>query len=44
MATMQKDRVLQYRGQDVHDRDGDKIGSIEEIYLDTDTDQPEWGW
>jgi uncharacterized protein (TIGR02271 family) len=42
MATMQKDRVLQYRGQDVHDRDGDKIGSIEEIYLDTDTDQPEW--
>jgi uncharacterized protein (TIGR02271 family) len=42
MASIEKDRVLQFRGQDVHDRDGDKIGSIEEIYLDTDTDRPEW--
>jgi uncharacterized protein (TIGR02271 family) len=36
------DNILQYRGQDLADRDGDKIGSIEEIYLDTETEQPEW--
>jgi uncharacterized protein (TIGR02271 family) len=42
MATIQKDRILQYRGQDLCDRDGNKIGSIEEIYLDTQTGEPEW--
>jgi uncharacterized protein (TIGR02271 family) len=40
MATT--DRALDWRGCDLLDRDGDKIGSIEEIYLDTETDQPEW--
>src|ERR671920_333880 len=42
MATMQKDELLQRRGGDLLDRDGDKIGSIEEIYLDAETDEPEW--
>src|SRR5829696_2184717 len=42
MATIQKDRILQYRGQDLYDRDGDKIGGIEEIYLDAETNEPEW--
>jgi uncharacterized protein (TIGR02271 family) len=42
MATLQKDRLLQFRGQELRDRDGDKIGSIEEIYLDTETNEPEW--
>jgi hypothetical protein len=42
MATIQKDRILQFRGQDLCDRDGSKIGSIEEIYLDTQTGEPEW--
>jgi uncharacterized protein (TIGR02271 family) len=42
MATIGKDRILEYRGQDLVDRDGDKIGSIEEIYLDTETNEPEW--
>src|SRR3954466_7186261 len=41
MATIQKDRILQFRGQDLRDRDGDKIGSIEEIYLDTQTGEAE---
>src|SRR3712207_5464461 len=36
------ENILQYRGQDLLDRDGDKIGRIEEIYLDTETNQPEW--
>jgi uncharacterized protein (TIGR02271 family) len=42
MATLQKDRILQFRGQTLSDADGDKIGSIEEIYLDAETDAPEW--
>jgi uncharacterized protein (TIGR02271 family) len=42
MPTLQKDRILQHRGNNLIDRDGDKIGSIEEIYLDAETDEPEW--
>jgi len=38
----QTEDKLSWRGQDLHDNDGDKIGKIEEIYLDADTDQPEW--
>jgi hypothetical protein len=34
--------ALQWRGQNMYDRDGDKIGRIEEIYLDQETDLPEW--
>jgi uncharacterized protein (TIGR02271 family) len=34
--------VLSWRGQDAVDRDGDKIGAIEEIYLDARTNEPEW--
>ena len=32
-----------YYGRTVVDRDGEKIGSISEIYEDTDTGKPEWG-
>ena len=42
MATISKDRILSFRGQNLVDRDGDKIGSIEEIYLDAETNEPEW--
>jgi uncharacterized protein (TIGR02271 family) len=42
MATLDKDRILQLRGEDLHGADGEKLGSIEEIYLDAETDQPEW--
>jgi uncharacterized protein (TIGR02271 family) len=42
MATIQKDRILQFRGQDLVDRDGEKIGTVEEIYLDAETNEPEW--
>jgi uncharacterized protein (TIGR02271 family) len=34
--------VLNWRGMKLVDRNGDKIGSIEEIYEDTDTGQAEW--
>ena len=41
MPTTRED-VLSWRGQDMVDADGDKIGTIEEIYLDAETDEPEW--
>jgi hypothetical protein len=31
-----------WRGHELVDRDGDKIGPIAEIYLDADTNAPEW--
>jgi uncharacterized protein (TIGR02271 family) len=34
--------VLSWRGNDVIDRDGDKLGTLEEIYLDQETGEPEW--
>ena len=34
--------VAGWRGAEVVDREGDKIGKLEEIYLDEDTDKPEW--
>lgn len=37
-----QENVLQYRGGNLVDSTGDKVGRIEEIYLDTETDQPEW--
>jgi uncharacterized protein (TIGR02271 family) len=34
--------VLEWRGQTMVGSGGDKIGKIEEIYLDEQTEQPEW--
>jgi uncharacterized protein (TIGR02271 family) len=34
--------VLSWRGQELRSRDDDKLGTIEEIYLDTSTQEPEW--
>lgn len=31
-----------WRGREVVDSDGDKIGKLEEVYLDTDSGRPEW--
>jgi uncharacterized protein (TIGR02271 family) len=42
MSTMQKEALLQQRGQDLYDANGDKIGTIEEIYLDAQSGEPEW--
>jgi uncharacterized protein (TIGR02271 family) len=42
MTTIQKDRIFQHRGGDLFSRDGEKIGTIEEIYLDAETNEPEW--
>jgi uncharacterized protein (TIGR02271 family) len=40
MSTLEE--TLTWRGQDLFGADGDKLGTIEEIYLDADTEQPEW--
>jgi len=42
MGTIQKDRILEFRGTDLYDNSGDKLGKIEEIYLDAETNEPEW--
>jgi uncharacterized protein (TIGR02271 family) len=34
--------ATQWHGRTAVDRDGDKLGTIEEIYLDDSTGQPEW--
>lgn len=38
----QIDQVLDWRGRAVVDRDGRKIGTFDEIYLDEGTDEPAW--
>ena len=40
MPTLEEVRT--WRGGTVVDRDGDKIGSIDEVYMDEETGQPEW--
>ena len=42
MATHTREDVLSWRGQDLLGSDGNKIGTIDDIYLDRETDQPEW--
>src|SRR3954447_4665760 len=37
-----RDDVLRWRGQSMYDNDLDKVGKIDEIYLDRETDEPEW--
>src|SRR4051812_26336716 len=39
---MQTEQVTSWRGKTAVDTDGSKIGTIEEVYLDAETDQPEW--
>ncbi|MGE0306782.1 MAG: PRC and DUF2382 domain-containing protein [Acidimicrobiia bacterium] len=40
--TEQIQQLMTWRGHDLVDSQGSKIGTIEEIYLDEDTAQPEW--
>ena len=34
--------AYEWRGREVVGEDGSKIGTLEEVYLDTDSGQPEW--
>jgi len=38
----QQAEVLEWRGRTAVDSDGEKLGTIEEIYLDAETQRPEW--
>lgn len=36
------EQVAAWSGRDAYDRDGEKMGQIEAIYLDRSTDRPQW--
>jgi len=38
----QLEELQTWRGRDLRDPDGDKIGTVEDIYLDEQTGEPEW--
>ena len=40
--TMSMETVAQWRDAEVIDSSGDKVGKLEEIYLDEETGEPEW--
>lgn len=40
--SIQIDQVLDWRGRQVVDREGDRIGTFDEIYLDERTNEPAW--
>lgn len=42
MGQQTTDRLAQLRGASVYDTDGDKIGTVEEIYYDYETGEPEF--
>jgi uncharacterized protein (TIGR02271 family) len=35
--------ILGHRGRTIHDASGSPIGELDEVYLDNDTQKPEWG-
>jgi uncharacterized protein (TIGR02271 family) len=41
-VTITQEQALTYRGQELRGRDDEKLGTIDEIYLDTETRKPEW--
>ena len=42
MAALTRNDAETVIGQDLVDRDNDKVGTIDDIYLDNDTGRPEW--
>jgi hypothetical protein len=43
MAHLDIDTALAWRGRTVRDPDGDKIGTLGDVFLDRQTQQPAWG-
>ena len=35
--------LAEWRGKSLVDRDGDKIGKLEDVYVDVETDEPMFG-
>src|SRR3954464_10378154 len=42
MTDIDRSPVGDLNGRTVVDADGDKVGSVVDVYIDNDTDQPEW--
>lgn len=40
--TMSTERLMQAQGQTVYSSDGEKIGNVEEVFVDDETGRPEW--
>jgi uncharacterized protein (TIGR02271 family) len=41
-STITAEQILELRGTPVYASDGDKIGHVEEVFVDVDTEAPEW--
>ncbi len=41
--TRDRDPIEGFEGRTVRDRHGSKIGTVQEVYLDEETDRPSWG-
>jgi uncharacterized protein YrrD len=37
------ENIAEWRGKTIVDRDGDKIGKLEDVYVDVETDEPVFG-
>lgn len=37
------ENIAEWRGRELLDRDGEKIGKLQDVYVDTDTDEPVFG-
>ena len=35
--------IAEWRGRDLVDRDGERIGKLEDVYFDVETDEPQFG-
>jgi hypothetical protein len=42
MDAIEKDRMLQFRGEELGDREGETVGRLDEIYLDAESGEPAW--
>jgi len=42
MTDIDQSPVADLKGRKVVDPDGDKVGTVDDIYIDNETDQPEW--
>jgi len=40
---MRHQDIAQWRGKELVDRDGERIGKLEEVYVDVETDEPMFG-
>ena len=42
MTNVQQARISDFINRTVFDSNGDKVGTVNDVYFDEDTDQPEW--